>query len=100
LPTPLSPLSLHDALPISAAFLGPCLLESYVSSHPLSDRRSIGLTINGFAIVFLAAFAVPLMRNFHFLDRNKIESRVAVELGVAIDRKSTRLNSSHLGISY
>src|SRR5262245_64857833 len=87
-------LSLHDALPISTG-------------------GTKGTTVNHFA------FGVPNIRHvvdhvqqagYPIVTRAEVPATLAVSDGlcymadqqtdVALDRKSTRLNSSHLGISY
>src|SRR5262245_62333540 len=76
-------LSLHDALPIFAKIVvGACGLGMLFAVHGLPDRQ--GLANQRFCLP-LAALTV------------KAGAQVAVTHG---DRKSTRLNSSHLGISY
>src|SRR5438045_7398373 len=67
-------LSLHDALPISRR------IEA--EPGPADRRRRPSETADG----LLGAFAVPGFRGLW--------------LSASADRKSTRLNSSHLGISY
>src|SRR5205814_9086830 len=96
----LSPLSLHDALPISSAFL-PHVFDRFRQADSGSTRQHGGLGL-GLAIV----------RHLVELHGGSItaESRgeghgatFTVQLPLIsvrpIDRKSTRLNSSHLGIS-
>src|SRR5258705_8558525 len=91
-PTEISPFPLHAALPIPARLelewakqrcLSLCLLLLNIDSHP--DARLL-------AIPDIEEFlAVLEIANF-------LRARLFVaEVG---DRKSTRLNSSHLGISY
>src|SRR5205814_10544320 len=72
-PSPLYTLSLHDALPISL--------------HQLA--REVALV----ADVFLALPAL------HAVERRLRDENV-LAVNQFLDRKSTRLNSSHLGISY
>src|SRR5437899_7949940 len=62
------------------------------SDSPIRRRRtSLGILSNA-----LAVNAVPAVRNSPMPDRR----RAVLELASIRDRKSTRLNSSHLGISY
>src|SRR5690606_40795138 len=75
-------LSLHDALPIS----GP--------SGP--TEPSVGTRFGGRAVSPTARGAVPGSRMSHF-ETLKTPYRTRIKLG---DRKSTRLNSSHVKISY
>src|SRR5690606_41655223 len=90
-PTHLHPLSLHDALPISGTreFFGA------LSGDAQKDSQLIGQ----FGVGFYAAFIVA--------DRVTVTTRKAgagEDEGVRWesdgDRKSTRLNSSHVKISY
>src|SRR5205814_9251700 len=91
-PTPLSPffltsptspptytLSLHDALPISLP-----TLESCIPIPPINPPDAL-----------LAGFALTSPLRQRLLDSAQPPRR-----GRRGDRKSTRLNSSHLGISY
>src|SRR5205814_10560129 len=97
-PTPLSPLSLHDALPISGHAL---VSLSVPGSDPLHKvtiiprGRALGIT------------AYLPEEELHKYTKQSILSRLAMAYGGRVaeelvfgDRKSTRLNSSHLGISY
>src|SRR5262245_60309653 len=95
-PTPPSPLPLHDALPICGCF-------GEFSSTPITGRtltRSILLAAAALGTVNVA----PIKRTA--LNVPQIEMVLiilAIELAIIAalsDRKSTRLNSSHLGISY
>src|SRR5205814_9518928 len=87
-PPPLYPLSLHDALPI------------YAITLRLAARRPFGYETRD---LYLRATARILS------ELNSASSAVRVRKSIVlrsvfdlpeIDRKSTRLNSSHLGISY
>src|SRR5205814_10719468 len=83
-------LSLHDALPISSSH--PRLLTSG-HRHRLPERahhRGAGAVVTGSEQRAAAAW-MPV--------RHRRLQRVR-QLGEERDRKSTRLNSSHLGISY
>src|SRR5258705_13800162 len=70
-------LSLHDALPILAAGLALAMSCSGPSERPKADPVDPNV------------IAIVLERKITF-----------GSTGSALDRKSTRLNSSHLGISY
>src|SRR5258705_9743278 len=70
-PTEISPLPLHDALPISSSARVSCTRVDH--STPAAQRA-----------------AVAAAEKFSSGSRNRR----------TLDRKSTRLNSSHLGISY
>src|SRR5205814_10689119 len=98
LPTPHTyPLSLHDALPISN--LAACR----------AARKPLLTGTTGFAAELEGAFAaaardIPLLVAANtslgvtlLLELVRIAART---LPTSLDRKSTRLNSSHLGISY
>src|SRR5204863_8641865 len=97
-PTPLHTLSLHDALPISAA----------PPNLPAQDP-SMGSSAGAAPVTQAAAnsaapapntgqVAVPTGTRLPLLLRNGINTRTA-KAGDS-DRKSTRLNSSHVEISY
>src|SRR5205814_10646610 len=89
-PPPLSPLSLHDALPILTRLnLGSVTINPDVTSDSIT--RS---TVHDIAIVGGATGA-----GNHVIDQDTITGSVSL-VGMVGDRKSTRLNSSHLGISY
>src|SRR5437870_8827412 len=82
------PLSLHDALPISRRGLRRRLLD------PLEDR--------GDALAAADAHGherVALLRALELVERLHRQDR-AGRAAVGVDRKSTRLNSSHVAISY
>src|SRR5439155_23756741 len=87
-PTQTSPLSLHDALPISRAASSASQSRSRRRARPASGRVSCSLIerSNLPRVVFMA---LPLS---HPLRQRRAEA--------SRDRKSTRLNSSHVAISY
>src|SRR5207249_11074476 len=70
-------LSLHDALPISAP-------GNVARSCPSNDSRSVSFSVFDFGI---------------FVSRSSSAASIARTLAT-LDRKSTRLNSSHVSISY
>src|SRR5699024_11463964 len=98
-PPPLTPLSLHDALPIFAKdpmYRNDVLAISLITfglilvnpSFSFHDQATIGLLWGIFS-----GFSFAL---FTFLNRTLSQQASALQ----IDRKSTRLNSSHVSISY
>src|SRR3712207_7676151 len=79
-------LSLHDALPISATKLG------FISANTGADTSIYN------SLQKKSAELVSQAKNIsQFLDR---DTRPDFASTVVIDRKSTRLNSSHANISY
>src|SRR5690606_41345980 len=80
-------LSLHDALPISAGRIG----------RPLSGSVSCGTTLN----LGLTAGVLALLVTATATLPCTLGARAATDVaGAAADPKSTRLNSSHVKISY
>src|SRR5205814_9082778 len=77
---------------------------SSATPHPLHSfptRRSSDLTVDPAAKRLYLSHATEVVVND--LSNNTVIGRIADTPGVhgiAVDRKSTRLNSSHLGISY
>src|SRR2546427_8355568 len=91
--TEISPLSLHDALPISSAVpLG----------SSLGGRYRFALEPRHRALDHLArALDARLLRKLRPLERHAhYRNRLAEGAAHLVDRKSTRLNSSHSQISY
>src|SRR5699024_12357391 len=99
-PTLIYPLSLHDALPIS-------ILVNKMLTLFSGKRTILVLSIAGIAIfsqnlvpvhiAFIPILILPLLGLFNKL---QIDRRaVASALTFGLDRKSTRLNSSHVSIS-
>src|SRR5205814_7696275 len=90
-PPPLSPLSLHDALPISLVARqderGCCALQG---RYGVLNRQE------GWRAALMAA-AFDLFNHVRPLGSDRLGLSVGLK---GKDRKSTRLNSSHLGISY
>src|SRR5688500_20257995 len=87
-PTFISPLSLHDALPIYLVFLGAAR-----ELFPLEKTISFAQWM-GFGVAYLVLLIPVCWLLVVFV------ARVPKGAAVPIDRKSTRLNSSHLVISY
>src|SRR5690606_41747474 len=89
--------SLHDALPISYALVAPHLSRLHQHSVPIVGQH--GPRLGSFAGHSLA-LAVFLL---HHLARQRavdLRHRRPVDLIDGVDRKSTRLNSSHVKNSY
>src|SRR5690606_42165547 len=85
-------LSLHDALPIFAQDLDGLREEPDV--HALvADERDL-VVVGGHLL------ASPAVDHRHALGAEPARDRGGVDGGVPQDRKSTRLNSSHVKISY
>src|SRR5437762_9133575 len=83
-------LSLHDALPISAEQIVPD--RGQPPSHRLAQEE--------LAAVIQAALEGLNERQRMAVVLNKFEDMNYAEIAEVIDRKSTRLNSSHRCISY
>src|SRR5205814_10431806 len=98
-PPPPSPstLSLHDALPI---FPGRRMMNSHLCTVALA--RQLLPELKSFRLGALAEhFSVPHRSRHRAGDDAHATARVFIRLLEHLqDRKSTRLNSSHLGISY
>src|SRR3712207_7295300 len=87
-PTWFSPLSLHAALPICVTAVE--LVRAVVAGQAVGAVvavQAIGVGSRGEDVRAVAA-------------RQAVRPGAAVERVVAVDRKSTRLNSSHANISY
>src|SRR5207302_9212862 len=94
--THLYPLSLHDALPISAH-----MSQEHQNSE-LANETDEDLVNNAIGIAddnpsLSATFGLELTRRHLIAVR---ELRTAANRATQRDRKSTRLNSSHVKISY
>src|SRR5207248_11002544 len=92
-PTPTSPLSLHDALPISHEAVFPSMPASAMT-HVDADHV-VGLDEIPALISRLVREPVHPTKEDEVSDEAPRENAYS-----ALDRKSTRLNSSHRTISY
>src|SRR5690625_7102108 len=88
----LYPLSLHDALPISAKFLAVCGKGSIRAWVSLVKRMVRDSEAEGPLPGRSAPDNVPAIK--------RVDCRIKSFLDIMTDRKSTRLNSSHVAISY
>src|SRR5207249_11905473 len=88
----LSTLSLHDALPIFVAFL-----EPYKVSMILSVLLAVGSQAAALVGILLTRSVVGAL---HGHELHRLKWLVALVLALGLDRKSTRLNSSHVSITY
>src|SRR5690606_40532101 len=94
-PTPISPLSLHDALPICLAVRDDGPLDERVGLVQLSrvHTRQLEIRLGGLdQVLHLAVVSGGAMTD--------AESHLDIIKQGHQDRKSTRLNSSHVKISY
>src|SRR5207253_10454242 len=100
-PTPVTyTLSLHDALPICLAAAGPATQSSCPFSRSKPTRELFSDLAN--SQICCATSASP-KRGTAMTDREKILTALRekpMKVFDIIDRKSTRLNSSHVAISY
>src|SRR5699024_11927678 len=96
-PTPaFSTLSLHDALPILPTKVVATFSHVKLSTKIVNSLKVFGA---GEHIVRLVVDHTCLQSYWHFgQTTNRI--RQVVIIAVLLDRKSTRLNSSHVSISY
>src|SRR5690606_42026931 len=91
-------LSLHDALPI-------LIVDRWVpGSRPLEDfedgAREVVLRLRGWGVLPTDAARFVLHYAAHPEDRAELADSEAVTARLRQDRKSTRLNSSHVKTSY
>src|SRR5205814_10572859 len=94
-----SPLSLHDALPIC---LGGALLDvvEHLRERAEVRHRVAQLTVHEAAGVDVAVVKPRQDGLAAGVDDAGLLALELQHVGARTDRKSTRLNSSHLGISY
>src|SRR5207253_9455659 len=86
-PTRTDPLSLHDALPISLEFSNASTIALILGATPIFTA--------------LIAFAIGLERlHGRFWVAAAVSFAGVALIALGKDRKSTRLNSSHVAISY
>src|SRR5699024_11877611 len=96
--TYLSPLSLRDALPISVLYtLYLTGLFTYFMLHQ-PGRSLITLLLFGSGVLLFGSVTRRVC--VKLTDSWRLASLAAAAFGHAVDRKSTRLNSSHVSISY
>src|SRR5205814_5604961 len=91
-------LSLHDALPICTAGFLQQRGQFRIGEHqPAAEGDAVGLVGDaaGIKMVEVVEDRVP-----HQVGMHRRDAVDAVRADKGEDRKSTRLNSSHLGISY
>src|SRR5207253_3849129 len=95
-PTPLHPLSLHDALPICAA------APTYRPGRPGAAARAWGRHPEGLDDPGFKRSVQVVRGTVKWFDPAKGFGFISQSGGedVFVDRKSTRLNSSHVAISY
>src|SRR5690242_21089157 len=95
-PAPTYPLSLHDALPI-------CLLVRVGMAAHVDEQRGV---VDGSTRVVVQAGVVGQAQRDQALAQHVLHRLAEAEVdpqrerGDQLDRKSTRLNSSHMSISY
>src|SRR5205814_6144682 len=92
-PSVLYPLSLHDALPIYTFSFTGCFDPTPASARHCSNCSARNFTFGSMKI-FSCDPGMRLIRTPSFA------SPLQQKSSSSEDRKSTRLNSSHLGISY
>src|SRR5439155_25321273 len=93
-------LSLHDALPISKyVFNGATRVASITGSLSANTRIQRLRLYPGWNLCSLAVTASNALQQLNSLSASGGEGQAEV-VRSALDRKSTRLNSSHVPISY
>src|SRR5690606_41995280 len=91
---PAPPLSLHDALPISSTSSAPTAARDTTPAATPSPVSRSATTVRRLDLVTpLVVSVLPAHRRFAVLDSSAMTMQSS-------DRKSTRLNSSHVKISY
>src|SRR5207253_9051847 len=93
-PTQTSPLSLHDALPISVV----TAINDGTIKTPQQGNAKVTEVKD--EIHRMEAAATELSEKHRKIMADKEETITAFARQTALDRKSTRLNSSHVAISY
>src|SRR5207253_11484934 len=88
-PTKTHPLSLHDALPISEATAG--------ASIPILGREPVSRALRRRRLRIARRMGIAAER---VTDENRVVAGRRERAVRLVDRKSTRLNSSHVAISY
>src|SRR5690606_41149798 len=95
----LSTLSLHDALPILDMLVGPSEIISDIFLLNFKNNSVIANTPYGYIPASVASDYMPWFDLEHIFDDHQFQLR-EIRLPAGRDRKSTRLNSSHVKISY
>src|SRR5207249_8209926 len=93
--TAVYPLSLHDALPISLGRQGGGE-RKIAAGQPLADRHEIGPD----ALVLTGKHPARAAKAGSHLVGDQQHAVACAQAAERADRKSTRLNSSHVSISY
>src|SRR5699024_11693101 len=86
---------LHDALPIWTGLVG----VTKVSTTPDLKHAKVYLSVYAKTEEERSAAVETVRRSKNFI-RNRLKDLVQIRLLPELDRKSTRLNSSHVSISY
>src|SRR5690606_41281260 len=93
--TEISPLSLHDALPISTTVLK--VPSKYGLSQTVWTEVPVGHKITFPQVELLNDSDIRTIKEVLLISENNKKQH---SNGALLDRKSTRLNSSHVKISY
>src|SRR5699024_12266201 len=93
----LSSLSLHDALPISKRIIDPDLAV-FISGH--DNKMTVLGKISRPHAADHRMTGRKLCRQLLLCQKTTVTGQPKVRSGLLQDRKSTRLNSSHVSISY
>src|SRR5690606_41365428 len=94
----LSSLSLHDALPILSVMAVPAIVLAIPRFIVMKEMGIINTYAGLILPLMFDAFGIFLMKQF--FEQLPAELEEAAAIDGARDRKSTRLNSSHVKISY
>src|SRR5205814_10552025 len=100
LPSHSYPLSLHDALPISLLVLGSSYRQPVVRIQTIAEQQNIPKRFLEQILSDLKSAGVLESKRGIAGGYRLAKPPHKITLAEVIDRKSTRLNSSHLGISY